>query len=64
MPTTIPLVSSDVNIELVRGGSARTPNLDFIVIAVFALIGVLLTLGFASLFPLSADMAALMSSVS
>lgn len=64
MPTTIPLVSRDVNVELVQGAAARTPSRDFIIIAAFSAIGLLLTIGFALLFPLSAEMAALMSSVS
>jgi hypothetical protein len=39
MPTTIPLVSRDVNIGLVRSDAVGTSNLDFIVIAAFSIIG-------------------------
>jgi hypothetical protein len=61
MPTTIPLVSRDVNIGPAPSTAPGTLNADFIVIAAFSIIGLLLTLGVASLFPLSMQMAALMS---
>lgn len=64
MPTTIPLVSRNVNVRLVRGAAAGTSSLDFIIVVAFAAIGLLLTIGFGSLCPLSAQTAALMSSVS
>jgi hypothetical protein len=64
MPTTIPLVSRDVNIGLVRGAASATLNADFILIAAFCVIGLALTVGFASLFPLSAQVAALMAAAS
>jgi hypothetical protein len=64
MPTTIPLVSRDVNIGLVRSDAVRTSNLDFILIAAFCVIGLALTIGFASLLPLSTQMAALMAAAS
>jgi hypothetical protein len=64
MPTTIPLVPRDVSIGLVRGAAASTPSLDFVIVVTISVIGLLLTVGFARLFPLSADVAALMSSVS
>ena len=63
MPTSIFLVSSSVNIGQVPDVAALTPSLDFIIVAAFSVVGLLLTLGFAWLFPLSANMAALISSV-
>lgn len=64
MPTTIPVVSPGVNIGLARDAAASTPSLDFIIVAAFSVIGLLLTVAFALLFPLLAEMAGLMSSVS
>jgi hypothetical protein len=63
MPTTIPLASRYANPELMEGATAKTLNLDFVVVAAFAVAGLSLALAFAALFPISADMAFLMASV-
>lgn len=64
MPTTIPLVSRPMSPALMRGATANASNLDFVAVAVFAITGLLLTLAFASLLPVSADVAFFMASVS
>lgn len=63
MPTTIPLGFRDVNVELVRGVSATMSTPDFVIVAAFSGIGLLLSVAFASLFPLSSSAAALLLSM-
>lgn len=64
MPTTLPLASRHMDAGLGQGAAANTSNLDLLVIAVFAATGLLLSLAFASLFPISTGVASLMASVS
>lgn len=61
MPTTIPMTSRHLNPVLDQGVTTQTSNLDFVVVAAFAVTGLLLSLAFASLFPLSADLAFLLT---
>ena len=64
MPTTIPLVMREANLEPRRGLSPATArNFDLRVIAVFAAIGLALTIGFTVFFPLAANAVALALSV-
>jgi hypothetical protein len=62
MPTTIPLGLRDVNVGLLHSVPATTSTLDFVSVAAFSTIGLLLTIAFA-LFPLSPNVAALLSSL-
>jgi hypothetical protein len=64
MPTTIPLASRCVPPGLAQATPAETSNLDFVVVAAFSVAGLLLSFAFASHFPISADLASLMASVS
>lgn len=64
MPTTISLASRHMNAWRIEGAAARTSYLDFAAVAGFAVTGLLLSLAFASLFPISADIAFLMASFS
>lgn len=64
MPTTIPLASRYIDPELVQGAPAKTSNLDFAVVVAFAAAGLLLSVAFAALFPISTGVAALVASAS
>jgi len=64
MPTNIAVVSRDANARDLRGDIlAVMKNPDFIAVAAFAAIGLLLTVGLAVYFPISPDVAALASSI-
>jgi hypothetical protein len=64
MPTTIPLASRCITPGLAQATLAQTSNLDFVLVAAFAVTGLLLSFAFAWHFPISTDVAPLMASVS
>jgi len=63
MPTTLPLRSPHVDAWLGQSAPTKTSNLDFVAVVAFATAGLLLSLAFAALFPIS-EVASLMASVS